>query len=102
MAITPASAIVKKYGAVVNFCAKRRSETAMRKRHLDRGVQGEMRKSSFTKESTNMLWTVFVVLVVLWALGLVTSYTLGGLIHVLLLFAVAVMLIRLLQGRRAV
>ena len=49
-----------------------------------------------------MLWTVFVILVVLWALGLVTSYTLGGMIHVLLLFAVAVMLIRLLQGRRVV
>ena len=61
-----------------------------------------MRKSSFTQESFNMLWTVFVVLVVLWALGLVTSYTLGGFFHVLLLFAVAVMLIRLLQGRRAV
>ncbi len=48
-----------------------------------------------------MLWTIFVVLLVLWFLGLVSSYTLGGYIHLLLLIAVAVLLIRLIQGRRA-
>jgi hypothetical protein len=48
-----------------------------------------------------MLWTIFVILVVLWALGLATSYTVGGFIHLLLLLAVAVVLIRLLSGRRA-
>jgi len=47
-----------------------------------------------------MLWTIFVILLVLWALGLVTSYTLGGFIHILLLLAVVVLVIRLLQGRR--
>lgn len=47
-----------------------------------------------------MLWTIAVVLVVLWVLGLVTSYTLGGLIHVLLALAIIAMLIRLIQGRR--
>lgn len=47
-----------------------------------------------------MLWTIFLVLVVLWVLGLVSSYTLGGFIHLLLLVAVAVLLIRLFQGRR--
>jgi Family of unknown function (DUF5670) len=47
-----------------------------------------------------MLWTVFVILLVLWALGLATSYTAGGLIHILLVIAVAVVIIRLLQGRR--
>ena len=47
-----------------------------------------------------MLWTIFVVLVVLWALGLVTSYTMGGFIHVLLVLAIAVVLIRVIQGRR--
>ena len=47
-----------------------------------------------------MLWTIFVILVVLWLLGLVTSYTLGGFVHILLVLAVIVLVIRLLQGRR--
>jgi hypothetical protein len=47
-----------------------------------------------------MLWTIFVVLVVLWLLGLVTSYTLGGFIHILLLVALAILVINLIQGRR--
>lgn len=49
-----------------------------------------------------MLWTIFVILLVLWLLGLVTSYTLGGFIHILLILAVAVLLIQLITGRRAV
>ncbi len=49
-----------------------------------------------------MLWTVAVVLLVLWALGLVTSYTMGGFIHVLLVIAIVVVLINVIQGRRAV
>lgn len=47
-----------------------------------------------------MLWTIFVILLVLWLLGLVTSYTLGGFIHILLVLAIAVVLIRVIQGRR--
>ena len=47
-----------------------------------------------------MLWTIFVILLVLWLLGLVTSYTLGGFIHILLLLAVVVLVINLVQGRR--
>ena len=47
-----------------------------------------------------MLWTIFVVLVVLWLLGIVSSYTLGGFIHILLVLAVIVLLIRVIQGRR--
>lgn len=47
-----------------------------------------------------MLWTLILILVILWALGLATSYTFGGLIHILLLLAVAVFLIRFIQGRR--
>lgn len=47
-----------------------------------------------------MLWTIFVVLLVLWALGLVTSYTLGGFIHILLVLAIVVFLIQIFQGRR--
>jgi hypothetical protein len=47
-----------------------------------------------------MLWTVAVVLMVLWLLGMVSSYTLGGFIHVLLLLAIIAVVIRLIQGRR--
>lgn len=47
-----------------------------------------------------MLWTIFVILVVLWLLGLVTSYTLGGFIHLLLVVAVVILIFRLLSGRR--
>lgn len=47
-----------------------------------------------------MLETIAIVLVVIWALGLVSSYTMGGLIHVLLVVAVIVILVRLIQGRR--
>ncbi len=46
-----------------------------------------------------MLWTIFVILLVLWLLGLVTGYTLGGFIHVLLVIAIVVVLIRVIQGR---
>jgi hypothetical protein len=49
-----------------------------------------------------MLWTIFVVLVILWLLGLVTSFTLGGMIHILLIAAVVVLIFRLLQGRRSI
>jgi hypothetical protein len=49
-----------------------------------------------------MLWTIFVILLVLWLLGLVTSYTMGGFIHVLLVIAVVVLIIQLVQGRRVV
>ena len=46
------------------------------------------------------MWTLFVILLVLWALGLVTSYTAGGLIHVLLVVAVVVVLLQVISGRR--
>ena len=46
-----------------------------------------------------MLWTIFVILLVLWLLGLITSYTLGGFIHLLLVLAVIAILVRLVQGR---
>ena len=49
-----------------------------------------------------MLWTIAVLLLVLWALGLVTSYTMGGFIHILLVIAIVVVLINVIQGRRAV
>jgi hypothetical protein len=49
-----------------------------------------------------MLWTIFVILLVLWLLGVVTSYTLGGFIHVLLVVAVVIAILQLIQGRRVV
>jgi len=49
-----------------------------------------------------MLWTIFVILLVAWLLGMVSSYTLGGFIHILLLLAIAVVLINVIQGRRPV
>jgi hypothetical protein len=49
-----------------------------------------------------MLWTIFVILLVLWLLGLVSSYTLGGFIHILLVIALVVLLIQLISGRRPV
>jgi hypothetical protein len=48
-----------------------------------------------------MLWTIAVVLAVLWLLGLVSSYTMGGFIHILLVLAIVVVLINVIQGRRA-
>jgi len=47
-----------------------------------------------------MLWTIAVILIVLWLLGLVSSYTMGGLIHILLVLAIIVVLVSVIQGRR--
>jgi hypothetical protein len=47
-----------------------------------------------------MLWTLVVILIVMWALGMVTAYTMGGLIHLLLVVAIVVVLVRIIQGRK--
>jgi hypothetical protein len=47
-----------------------------------------------------MLWTIFVILLIMWALGLVTSYTMGGFVHILLVVALVVLVVNLVQGRR--
>ena len=49
-----------------------------------------------------MLWTIAVILIVLWLLGLVSSYTMGGFIHILLVIAIIVVLLNVIQGRRAI
>jgi hypothetical protein len=49
-----------------------------------------------------MLWTIFVILLVLWLLGVVSSYTIGGFIHILLVLALVVLLINIISGRRTV
>jgi hypothetical protein len=55
-----------------------------------------------TDRRGNMLWTIAVVLLVLWVLGLVSSYTIGGFIHILLVVAIIVVLLNVIQGRRAI
>ncbi len=50
----------------------------------------------------DLLWTIAVILVILWLLGMVTSYTLGGFVHILLVLAIIVILLRVIQGRRPV
>jgi Family of unknown function (DUF5670) len=57
-------------------------------------------RSSFQKETEKMLWTIAVILIVLWLLGLVSAYTMGGFIHILLVLAVIVVLVNVIQGRR--
>jgi hypothetical protein len=55
-----------------------------------------------TEGEGHMLWTIFLILMIMWLMGVVTSYTLGGFIHVLLLLAIASVLIRVIQGQRPV
>ena len=81
-------------------------------RELPQGISGYKKTASrFGQDQVvevdlkgrgNILWTIFVVLLVLWLLGLVSSYTLGGYIHILLLVAIAVVLIRVIQGRKVI
>jgi hypothetical protein len=54
------------------------------------------------KEGQTMLWTIFVILLILWLVGVVSSYTLGGFVHLLLVIALVVLLINLISGRRPV
>jgi hypothetical protein len=54
------------------------------------------------KKESAMLWTIFVILMVLWLVGVVSSYTLGGFIHILLLLALITLVINLVNGRRTV
>jgi hypothetical protein len=64
-------------------------------REAPRAKQGKTQPKGIS-----MLWTIFVILLILWLLGLVSSYTLGGFIHILLVIAIVVLIINLIQGRR--
>lgn len=68
------------------------------------GLQRPARSQTYGNEveSMDLLWTLAIILLILWLLGLVTSYTLGGFIHILLVLAIVVVLIRVIQGRRPV
>ena len=61
-----------------------------------------MRNSLRTKGGQKMIWTIFVILLVLWLVGMVSSYTLGGFIHLLLVVALVMLIINLVSGRRPV
>jgi hypothetical protein len=69
---------------------------------FSRGTSFDDRPGGCCAGEKTMLWTIFVVLMVLWLAGVTTSYTLGGFIHILLLLAVASVLIRIIQGRSVV
>ena len=64
---------------------------------MDRLLQ---RNKNISRKELNMLWTIFVILLVLWGLGLMTGYTMGGVIHALLVIAIVVVLVQVIQGRR--
>lgn len=59
-------------------------------------------KEYFFERGKKMLWTICVILFVLWALGMVTSYTMGGVIHILLVLALVVLVFQIIQGRRSI
>ena len=68
-----------------------------------RGIEGHsaiVRSRDQHERGIEMLWTIFVLLLILWLLGLVTSYTLGGFIHILLVVALVVLVFQMLSGRR--
>ena len=72
--------------------------------HVDCSLPGELDLALGidSSEEVEMLWTIFVILVVMWLLGMVSGATLGGFIHLLLLLAIAVVLIRIIGGRAPV
>jgi hypothetical protein len=77
-------------------------EIARRRWPMATGGSGDANPKNGEKGGSQMLWTIFVILLILWLLGMVSSYTLGGFIHILLVIAVVVLLIRLIQGRSPV
>lgn len=60
----------------------------------------QVNSKTYVSEGEEMLWTIFVVLLVLWLLGVVSSYTLGGFIHILLVLAIIALVFQLISGRR--
>jgi hypothetical protein len=61
-----------------------------------------MLKPAIVRRANTMLWTITIILFILWVLGLVSSYTLGGWIHILLVLAIIVLIFNLMSGRRVV
>jgi predicted ABC-type exoprotein transport system permease subunit len=65
-------------------------------------VDRYLKQAALEELSMDLLWTIAVILIILWLLGMVSSYTLGGFVHILLVLAIIVVLIRVIQGRRPV
>jgi hypothetical protein len=80
------------------IAAPERGNLTVHKLHLEAVV----RCAGASDGRTTMLWTLALIMLVLWGLGLVTSYTLGGFIHILVVVAVVVVLVRLIRGRRVI
>jgi hypothetical protein len=68
----------------------------------EHNITGGIQRAHEIREEARMLWTIFAILLVLWLLGMVTSYTLGAFIHILLVLAIVAVLIRIIQGRTPV
>jgi Family of unknown function (DUF5670) len=83
------------------FCAVLLNRGAAHNPRAHLGVKSGVVEEESSRRPT-MLWTIFVILLVLWLLGVVSSYTLGGFIHILLVLALVVLVIQLITGRRAV
>lgn len=83
---------------IQDFVPSRRARSAVSRPTPD-GLPCKRFTGSARKEDI-MLWTIVVILLVLWLLGMVSSYTVGGLIHILLVIAIIVVVVRLIQGRR--
>jgi hypothetical protein len=64
--------------------------------------RSRLKRRRYEERTSAMLWTIFIILMILWLLGVATSYTLGGFIHILLVLAIASVLIRIIQGRAPV
>jgi Family of unknown function (DUF5670) len=66
------------------------------------GLIVNFKQAALEELSMDLLWTIAVILIILWLLGMVSSFTLGGFVHILLVLAIIVVLIRVIQGRRPV
>ena len=76
--------------------------TYLSERRRDGAIKVTLSWSLYYKEPLLMLWTITIILVILWIVGLVSSYTLGGWIHLLLVLAIIVLIFNLLSGRRGI
>ena len=87
---------MNRYGPLRWVIAFRQTSDSLLKRQL---LAHQL--TSIFKQEGIMLWTICVILIVMWLLGMVTSYTMGGLIHILLVIAIIVVLVNVISGRRA-
>ena len=78
------------------------SEAVDQRARTNREVTVSLQERLFEGRGNAMLWTIFVILLVLWLLGMVSSYTFGGFIHLLLLIALVMLIFQLISGRRIV